>query len=197
MPLNAVGGEQHSKYLALGKCFSNPKNLQLRLSAKSVRVVKGATFLEVAVNVVASQFQLSQADSEQVIQEHIAVKELQLQRITFLSVEKQELLLPPGVFVVVANSCFTQNNGAQGDFDIAVRRSQEIRGKVAGSQVEHFYLSFSHAQTAQDQKEEGEAVGHGVGKKAVQERAAADYFTVFSQNVDPSPSTDWTITNPE
>lgn len=170
MPLNAVGGGQPAKYLAFRECFSNPKNLQMRHSAKNVRVVKGATFLEVAVNVVASRHQLSLADPDQVIQEKVAVVELQLQSVTFLGVPVHELLLPPGVFVVVANSCFTQSDGAKDDFDIAVGRSQEIRGKVTGSQVKHSYLSFSPAQTAQDQKEEGQTGGHGVGKKAVQEQ---------------------------
>lgn len=146
------------------------KNLQLRLLTKFVRVVKGATFLEVALNVVASPSQLSLADPEQIIQQHVAVEDLQLQSVTFLSVEVQELLLPPGVFVVVANSRFTQRDGAKGDFNVAVSLSQEIRGKVAGFQVKHSYLAFSHAQTAQDQKEEGETVGHGVGKKALQEQ---------------------------
>lgn len=169
MPLNAVGGEQQAQCLALRKC-SSTRIFSLRLLAKFVRVVKGATFLQVAVNAEASPSQLSLADPEQVIQEHVAVEELQPQSVAFLRVEVHELLLPPGVFVVVANSCFTQSDGAKGDCDIAVSRSQEIRGKVAGFQVKHSYLPFSHAQTAQDQEEEGETVGHGVGKKAVQEQ---------------------------
>lgn len=137
-------------------------------AAHSVRVVKGATFLEVAVNFVGPRSQLSLADPEQVVQEHVAVQELQLQGVALPSVKVPELLLPPGVLVVVANSCFPQSDGAKADFDVAVSRSQEIRGKVAGFQVKHSYLSFSQAQTVQDQEEEGETVGHGVGSKAVQ-----------------------------
>lgn len=164
VPLVAVGGKQRPKCVALRKCFSNAKDYQPRLSAKGVRVVKGATFLQVAVNVEASPPQLSLADPEQVIHEDVAVKELQLQSVAFQSVEVPELLLPPGVFVVVANSRFTQNDGAKIHFDVAIGLSQETRGKVAGSQVKHRYLSFSHAQTAKDQEEERETVGHGAGK---------------------------------
>lgn len=139
--------------------------------------MKGATFLKEAVNFVASPSQLSLADSEQVIEEHVAVVELQPQSVTFLGVEVQELLLPPGVLVVVANRCFTQIDGSEVDFDVAVGRSQEIGGKVAGSQVVHFDLSFSHTQTAQDQKEEeGQTGGHVVGGEGCA-RAAADYFS--------------------
>lgn len=152
----------------LRKRFSNPKTLELRLLAENVLVVKGAAFLEVAVNGVASPNEFPLADPKQVVHEHVAVEKLQLQSVTFLGVKVHELLLPPGVFVVVAHSCFTQSDGAEADFDVAVSRSQEIRGKVAGFQVKHSYLSFSHAQTAQEQKEEGETAGHGVGKKAVQ-----------------------------
>lgn len=169
MTLIAVGGKQRAKYVALRKSFSNAKNFQPRLSAKDERVVKGATFLQVAVNVESSFLQLSLADPEQVIHEDVAVEELQLQSVAFVSVEVHELLLPPGVFVVVANSCFTQTDGTKEDFDVAISLSKETRGKVAGSQVKHPYLSFSHAQTAQDQEEEGQTVGHGAGKKAAQE----------------------------
>lgn len=108
------------------------------------------------------RFHLPLAFSNQVVEEEVAVMERELQSVTLLCAEVGELLLPPGVLVVVANRCFTQTGRATEDHDIAIGGSQEVGGKVAGSQVEHPQLGISHAQTAQDQQEERNAGGHGV-----------------------------------
>lgn len=124
--------------------------------------MESATFLQVAVEVMGPLFHLSLADSKQVIEEDVTVMDLKLQSVTLLSTEVGELLLPPGVLVVVANRCFTQIGRATEDYDIAIGGSQEVGGKVAGSQVEHPQLGISHAQSAQDQQEERNMGGHGV-----------------------------------
>lgn len=116
---------------------------------------------------MAPCFHLSLADSKQVIEEDVTVMDLELQSVTLLCTEVGEILLPPGVLVVIANSCFTQTGRATEDCDIAIGGSQEIGGKVTGSQVEHPQLGISHAQTAQDQQEERNVGGHGVQEGCV------------------------------
>lgn len=86
---------------------------------------------------------------------------LEPQDVILLGLEVSELLLPPGVLVVVANRRFTQSDGATENLDIAICGSQDAGVKFTGPQVKQLQLGFNHSQTAQDQQKEGTAGGHG------------------------------------
>lgn len=78
-------------------------------SAEGVGIMEGAAFLQEAVMLMGSLLDLSLADSQQVIEDKVTVVNFEPQNVVLLSLEVGELLLPPGVLVVVANRCFTQS----------------------------------------------------------------------------------------
>lgn len=80
----------------------------MTLSAEGVGVMEGPSFLQVAVVLIASWLQPTLADSQQVIEDEVAVVNLEPQHVVLLSLEVGEVLLPPGVGVVVANRRFAQ-----------------------------------------------------------------------------------------
>lgn len=132
--------------------------------------MEGAPFLQEAVVAVGSLPDLPLTDSDQVIKEKIAVVDFQLQGAVFLSVEVLELLLPPGVLVVVTDGRFTQRRSVEEHLDVAVRGSEEARGKIRSSQVEHLNLSLSHAQTEDHQQKKRKSGGHGVTGAAEEQK---------------------------
>lgn len=79
-----------------------------KVSNKSVGITEGAAFLQEAVMLMGSQLDLSLTDSQQVIENEVTVVNFEPQDVVLLSLEVGELLLPPGVDVVVANGCFPQ-----------------------------------------------------------------------------------------
>lgn len=114
---------------------------------------------------VVSLLELPLADTHQPVQQEVAISNLELQHIVLSGVEVGELLRPPGVSLVVADRRFTQRDGATEHLDVAVGGSQDVGGKLAGSQVVQPQLGFSQSQTGQDQQEgqqeDGKTGGHG------------------------------------
>lgn len=82
----------------------------MTVSAQGVGVMEGAAFLQEAVVFMGSRFHRSLADSHQVIEEDVTVMNLELQYVTLLTIEVAELLLPPGIGIVVADGCLTQRD---------------------------------------------------------------------------------------
>lgn len=79
-----------------------------KVSNKSVGIMEGAAFLQEAVMLMGSRLDLSLTDSQQVIEKDVTVVNFEPQNVILLSLEVEELLLPPGVDVVVANGRFPQ-----------------------------------------------------------------------------------------
>lgn len=69
--------------------------------------MEGAAFLQEAVMLMGPHLDLSLTDSQQVIENDVTVANFEPQNVVLLSLEVGELLLPPGVDVVVANGCFS------------------------------------------------------------------------------------------
>lgn len=78
-------------------------------SVECVGIMEGASFLQEAVVVMGSPLDLPLTDSKQIIEEKVAVMYFQPQDVVFLSIEVLELFLPPGIFVIIPNRCFTQS----------------------------------------------------------------------------------------
>lgn len=129
--------------------------------AECVGIMHGSAFLQETVMLMGSLLDLSLAHSKQVIDQNITVINFQLQDVVLLTLEVDELLLPPRIFVIVANRRFTQVDWAIEHLHIAICGSQKVGGKIAGSQVKNLQLALSQAQTAQDQQDETKSGGHG------------------------------------
>lgn len=123
--------------------------------------MEGAPFLQEAVVAVGAILDLPLTHSYQLIEENVAVMDFQLQHVVFLSGEVLELLLPPGVLVVVTHRRFTQRRCVAEHLDVAVCGSQEVGGKIRSSQVKHLDLSLSYAQTEDHQHKTRKSGGHG------------------------------------
>lgn len=116
--------------------------------------MESASFLQEAVDIIGSENHLPRACSDQVVKEKVTVMDFELQSITLLGKEPGELLLPPGILVVIANSRFPQEGRTTENRNVAVCDCQEARGKIWGTQVKHPQLGLSHSQTAHNQQEE-------------------------------------------
>lgn len=135
-------------YRSNGNTEGHIHSYMTSVSAQGVGVMEDATFLQVAVVVMGSQLQLKLADSHQVIEEEVTVMNFKRQYVVLLSIEGGELLLPPGVDFVVTDGCSAQGSCAAVRLDIRVCDSQQVSGKISGTQVIHPELGLSHTQTA-------------------------------------------------
>lgn len=133
----------------------------LSILAQGVGVVKGSSFSQVAVDVIASHRQLSGAPSDQIVKDHVFIEHLERQNRTLRGGVVGELFVPPGVLVVVTDSGGAQRGGTTENLNVGVCNAKDIRGKTSGVQVMQFQLRVSRSQTAHEQQEEREMGGHG------------------------------------
>lgn len=138
--------------------------------AECVGVVEAATFIQGALVVVGSPHELSLAKAQLIIKDEVAVKDFHPQDVVLLSSQGSELLLPPGVDLVVEDSRLTQADSTAKQLHVAIGDAQCIRGEAGGPQVEHSESGLSRSQTAQDQHQQRKRGGH-VSREAVGERA--------------------------
>lgn len=80
----------------------------MTVSAEGVGIMKGAAFLQEAVMRMGSLLDQSLAVSQQVIEDKVPVVNFEPQNVVLLSAEVSELLVPPGVDLVITDSCPTQ-----------------------------------------------------------------------------------------
>lgn len=123
--------------------------------------MQGPPLLQEAVVGVSPGLDLSLADPQQVVEQDVAVEDLELQHVALLAVEVVELLLPPGVRVAVPNGRLAQRGGAAEHLDVAVGDARDAGGEFGGPQVEDPQLGSGQSQTAQDQQQEGKTGRHG------------------------------------
>lgn len=133
----------------------------LSILAQAVGVMKTASFSQVAVDVVGSHRQLSGAPSNQIVKDEVFVKHLERQNGTRRGRIVGELLVPPGILVVVADGGGAQGGRTTENLNVGICYSEEVRGKIRGVQVVQFQLGLSHSQAAHNQQEERETGGHG------------------------------------
>lgn len=129
--------------------------------ANSVEVMKRATFLQEAVDLIGSWSQFPGACSDQVVKQDVIVVNFQLQNVTFLGMEPAELLIPPGILVIPANRSLPQRGRTYGNLNVAVCDSKNAGGKVRRAQVIQPQLGLSRSQTERNQQEERKMGGHG------------------------------------
>lgn len=79
------------------------------MTAKGVRIMEGATFLQEAVMLMGSQLDLTLTDTQQVIEDDVIVINLKPQYVVLLGLEVDKLLVPPGIGIVVTDGCHTQS----------------------------------------------------------------------------------------
>lgn len=155
----------------------------LPILGQAVGIMESASFRQVAVDVIGSHRQLSSAPSDQIVKDDVFIKHFKGQNGTLRGGIVGELLVPPGILVVVTDNGLTQRGRTTENLDVGICDPEDVRGKTTGVQVVHSELGLSHSQTAHNQQEEGETGGHG-SSGCCGERAAnvvrSDIIEVFS-----------------
>lgn len=133
----------------------------LSILAQAVGIMKSASFSQVAVDVVGPHRQLSSAPSDQVVKDDVFIKHLKRQNGARRGRVVGELLIPPGILVVVTDSGGPQWGRTTENLNVGVCYAEDVRGETSGVQVIQPQLGLSHSQTAHNQQQERETGGHG------------------------------------
>lgn len=133
----------------------------LSILAQGVGVMKSASFSQVAVDVVASHRQLPGAPSDQVVKDGVLIEHFKGHNGTRRGRIVGELLVPPGILVVVTDDGGPQGGRTTEHLNVGVGYPEDVRGKTGGVEVVQSQLGLSHSQAAHNQQEERETGGHG------------------------------------
>lgn len=128
--------------------------------AERVGVIEAAPLVQGALVVKASLLEHHCANTQPIIKDKVAVIDLQPQVVIFQSVSVGELLLPPGVNLVVNGSRLAQTGRPAEHLHVTIGDSQTIGGEAGGPQVEHSEATLSRCQTTQDQQQKRNRGGH-------------------------------------
>lgn len=104
----------------------------LSILAQGVGVVKSASFRQVAADVVGSRRQLSGAPSHQIVKNEVFIKHFERQNGTICGRVVDELLVPPGVLVVVADNGRPQGGRTNENLNVGIGYPEDVRGKITG-----------------------------------------------------------------
>ena len=99
--------------------------MRLVHSSQGVGVAEGA-FIQIAVVGVSAHFDGPLAGPEEVVEESVVVMDRQPQHVIGQGAGVPELLVPPGIGIVVPDRCFAQVSRAAGHLHVAIGDSKKV-----------------------------------------------------------------------